>query len=323
MRRSAETSSRSCGGVERRQHERALFGRQPRVQQHRAVVVVLDVHPALGLTARGGALGLDHPMVAAHQPLQLRRGRVPREREQILLALHVLHPRERARLRVAQLTLGERRPHQRQLLQPPRHPHLFTRRPRRDPALMRDPMRARLTTPLGPAAPPVVLRDERQPPARRRMDPARQIRDLPLEQLERRLLPSYRTHVRMLGRRSDGEPVATGASERRSSIRLRTTGSATSSSRSRPAAHRIEVRQQPHAPGAACRPAPRRPRRAPTPRGRSSSTGASVSRRGRPAAPRRARERSWRPTTAAVAASATSLGQMVSRDDGTRAPARA
>ena len=94
-------------GLQRLEHDRALLRRQPRVQQQRAVVRVVPADPALRAALLRATSPRDDAAVRAHEPLELRRRRVARQREQLLLRLHLLHARERAHLRVAEPALGE------------------------------------------------------------------------------------------------------------------------------------------------------------------------------------------------------------------------
>ena len=196
-------------GVERGHQQRALLGREPCPQQDGAVVVVVDAQPPIRPPAGGGALCRNDAAIAAQEPLELRRGRMPCEVEEIGLPLDVVHARERPHLRVAELALAERGPDQRKPAEPARHPHVLARGPGRDAALPGDPVGARLAAPLGPALARVVLGDELQPPACRRVDLRRQRGDLPFEhfQRSRSVRPvdyQLRTHVRMVCRPADG-----------------------------------------------------------------------------------------------------------------------
>ena len=128
-------------GLERRHQERALLRGQTAADEDTAIVGVIERDPSLGRLSGGGALGGHDAAIGAQQALQLRSRRVAGQVEQILLALDVLHARERAHLRVAQLTLGERCPDQRQLAEAPRDAHVLARSPGSDPALPRHPMR--------------------------------------------------------------------------------------------------------------------------------------------------------------------------------------
>jgi hypothetical protein len=173
-------------GLQRRDEQRALLAGQSRAQQQPAVVVVAPGQPALPANPTGRRmLDCDHTAIGAHQPLELRRRRVPRQVEQLRLAHDPLNARQRADLRVAQPALGERLPDQRQVLQAKRHAHVRARRHQRDPAAPRHPVRARPTAPRRPPLTPVVLGHQSQPATRRGVDLARQPGDLALEHTER------------------------------------------------------------------------------------------------------------------------------------------
>ena len=112
---SSRRLSRAASSAAR--NERALLGGQTPAHDQRAVLVVLADQVGIAVSALvRRQLPLDHPVVRAQHPLQLGGGRVTGElRAGRAPASESRHPRERAHLRVAQLTPPERGVDERQL----------------------------------------------------------------------------------------------------------------------------------------------------------------------------------------------------------------
>jgi len=192
-------------GLQRVDHEPAIVRGKPSLEVDRAVVVPAPPRVPELLRSLGGAeRRRQRARIAAHQLLELRPGGVARDLHEPGLGRGRRRPRERTNLAVRQLPSRERLPHERQLLEPMRHPDSLACRSQRDRTSPRQPVRARLHAPFGPAAPVVELGHEPEPPAGRHRDVRGQLADLLLERLERcrrrpgrgSVISSTRTHVR-------------------------------------------------------------------------------------------------------------------------------
>ena len=204
---------RVASRLERAKEERSVDRRELRVEAQAAVVVVpVPAHEAPALLLVG--LGRRDPPRGPDHSLELGSGRVPRELQELGLALAIGDPGERPHLRVAQRPGGERLADQRQLGQRPGDPDMLPRGPGRERATPGDPLRRRATARHPPAGAPVELADQLQPPGGAGVDPRRQALDLPLDQLERqvgeldrssggRRLGHEHTFVEYAGRRTD------------------------------------------------------------------------------------------------------------------------
>ena len=180
--------------LERLHHHSALRRGQPRLQSQRPIVVPAPFQVALIVRSlRRVERRRKCARVAAHQLLQLRTGRMPRDLHQPGFGLRHGHPAERPDLAIRQLATGKRRPCHRQLPETMRDAHVLARCDQPDRASPRQPMRTRLHAPFGPPAPVVELGNELEPAARRHRDVRSQLTDHALQRLERR----DRRHLRL------------------------------------------------------------------------------------------------------------------------------
>ncbi len=160
--------------------ERAGFRRQPASQDDRAIVVVPPHHTS-GLLLAGLARQLLRFLAAAiraHEFLDVLRGAVLGDHQQVVLRCGAGDTRDLARLGVAQAATRHRRGDLRQILERARDPHLLPRRAHRDSTLPVQPVRARLRGAVRPAISPIEFGDENQPAMARRVDVAGEGADL-------------------------------------------------------------------------------------------------------------------------------------------------
>ena len=120
-------------------------------------------------------------------PPPLRRPASPRRRRPPCrrLGLRSGDPGQRPHLRVGQPGRRELIPDHRQVPQRPRHPHMLPRRAAGHLALPRQPLRAAVHLPAGPAAARVEVAEQDQEPARRRSQVPGRLADLLLQPLQR------------------------------------------------------------------------------------------------------------------------------------------
>jgi hypothetical protein len=149
-----------------------------------------------------------HPPVRPNRPLELGRGHVPSELEQLLLVARLGDPGQRPHLGVRQLTTREGRVDQRQLVQAARDAHVLACRSRRQRAAPGQPLGRRACC---KATAPIDLGHELEPAAGPRVDVRGEHRDLVLELVEgqvreSRVLSFGNNHVGRLANGSDGNP---------------------------------------------------------------------------------------------------------------------
>src|SRR5688572_25472151 len=142
------------------------LGRYSTSDDQRAVGIGVVQERLIALLDRlpGQLFGIQRPAVPPHDVLDMARRAMERDVEQVVLVCRRRNPGQLTDLEITEpsrchLGRNARQPNER-----PRRPHLFPRRPERDPALPVEPVRERLHAPLGPAAAPVELRDQRQEP---------------------------------------------------------------------------------------------------------------------------------------------------------------
>jgi hypothetical protein len=172
--------------LERRDHQRSLLGRQPRLQDQRAVLVVPPAHRALEVLVLDllGLLDAQHPPVGAHHALHVCRGAVAGNRQQVVLVLRRRHAGHCPHLGVAQLAARERLAHAWQRLERAGDAHLLPGGIEADAAAPVEPVGAGDDAPAGPALAAVELGDEHQQAVGRGVDVGGEGGDLALELLD-------------------------------------------------------------------------------------------------------------------------------------------
>ena len=134
------------GGLQRLEKSGADLGRQPSGDLQ-AAVLVPAVREVAALLRVEGRLGGEAAPVLAHHPVELRRGGVAGQLDQLFLGLGLGDPGDRPHLGVGELAPPEGSPQVRQLEKPPRHPHVLARRARIERALPGDPRPAGMKAP--------------------------------------------------------------------------------------------------------------------------------------------------------------------------------
>lgn len=165
--------------VERTQQERAVLGREPAVDLQRAALA--PEQPEMRALLHLRRLRGRHPPVGPHRPLQLGRRHQSRKAKELLLALGIRDPRQRAHLREGELPGRERRVHAWELTQISRHAHMLARRPGRQRAPPGEPSSTRAHPRLRPVAATIDLGDDLEPATRPGKQVRRQGRRLVLE----------------------------------------------------------------------------------------------------------------------------------------------